>query len=59
MKKNVLLLCQYFYPEYISSATLPYDTAEALVKAGFSVGALCGYPREYNKSGQVPPIIGL
>jgi glycosyltransferase involved in cell wall biosynthesis len=53
-KKDVLFLCQYFYPEYISSATLPYDTAEALVKAGFSVGALCGYPREYNKSGQVP-----
>ncbi len=53
-KKDVLFLCQYFYPEYVSSATLPYDTAKALVKAGFSVSALCGYPSEYNKEGEVP-----
>lgn len=53
-KKDILFLCQYFYPEYVSSATLPYDTAEALVKAGFSVGAMCGYPREYNNIGEVP-----
>ncbi|AUS95173.1 glycosyltransferase WbuB [Clostridium thermosuccinogenes] len=53
-KKDILFLCQYFYPEYVSSATLPYDTAVALVKAGFSVGAMCGYPKEYNKSGKVP-----
>lgn len=49
-KKDVLFLCQFFYPEYISSATLPYDTAKALVKAGFNVGVLCGYPKEYNNS---------
>lgn len=49
-KKDVLFLCQFFYPEYISSATLPYDTAKALVKAGLSVGVLCGYPKEYNNS---------
>lgn len=53
-KRDVLFLCQYFYPEYVSSATLPYDTAKALVKAGFSVSALCGYPNEYNKDGEVP-----
>lgn len=53
-KKDILILCQYFYPEYITSATLPYDTAEELVKAGFNVSALCGYPKEYNNSGQVP-----
>ncbi len=53
-KKDILFLCQYFYPEYVSSATLPYDTAEALVKAGFSVGAMCGYPKEYNNSKEVP-----
>lgn len=52
--KDILFLCQYFYPEYVSSATLPYDTAEALVKAGFSVGVLCGYPKEYNNIGEVP-----
>lgn len=47
-KKDILLLCQYFYPEYISSATLPYDTAKALIQEGFSVGVLCGYPKEYS-----------
>lgn len=53
-KKDILFLCQYFYPEYVSSATLPYDTAIALVKAGFSVSVLCGYPKEYNNIGDVP-----
>lgn len=56
IKKDILFLCQYFYPEYVSSATLPYDTAKALVQAGFSVSALCGYPSEYNKSGKFPLI---
>ena len=46
-KNDVLFLCQFFYPENVSSATLPFDTASALVKSGFSVGALCGYPKEY------------
>jgi len=53
-RKDVLFLCQYFYPEYISSATLPLDTALALTEGGFSVGALCGYPKEYNLVGEVP-----
>lgn len=53
-KKDILFLCQFFYPEYISSATLPFDMAVALTKAGFSVGALCGYPKEYNLMGEVP-----
>jgi glycosyltransferase involved in cell wall biosynthesis len=53
-KKDVLFLCQYFYPEYVSSATLPFDTAVALSKAGFKVGALSGYPQEYNLSEEVP-----
>lgn len=53
-KRDVLFLCQFFYPEYVSSATLPYDTAKALNKAGFTVDALCGYPREYNLHGAVP-----
>ena len=54
MKKDVLFLCQFFYPEYNSSAVLPFDTATALVAKGFSVGALCGYPKEYNKVGTMP-----
>ena len=54
MKKDILFLCQFFYPEYVSSATLPYDTAVALKKAGFSVDALCGYPKEYATDQAVP-----
>lgn len=53
-KKDVLFLCQYFYPEYVSSATLPYDTAKAISNAGYKVGALCGYPKEYMDSCSVP-----
>lgn len=53
-KKDILFLCQFFYPEYVSSATLPTDTAIALSKAGFSVSALCGYPKEYNLEEEVP-----
>ena len=45
--RDIVFLCQYFYPEYVSSATLPYDTAENLAANGYSVGALCGYPGEY------------
>lgn len=52
-KKDILFLCQFFYPEYISSATLPYDTAKALVQAGFSVSVICGYPKEYNDEKKV------
>ncbi|MEJ9228298.1 glycosyltransferase family 4 protein [Peribacillus butanolivorans] len=53
-KKDIIFLCQYFYPEYISSATLPFDTAVALSKAGFTVGALSGFPKEYNLNDKVP-----
>ena len=53
-KKDILVLCQFFYPEYISSAQLPFDTVQALKKAGFSVDVLCGYPREYSASENVP-----
>ncbi len=45
---DILFLCQYFYPEHISSATLPFDTAKYLAKEGYGVGALCGYPKEYS-----------
>lgn len=46
--KDIIFLCQYFYPEYVSSATLPYDTAKKFVEEGYDVGVLCGYPYEYN-----------
>lgn len=48
-KKDILFLCQFFYPEYVSSATLPYDTAEYLKTCGLEVGCLCGYPKEYSR----------
>ncbi len=54
-KKDCLFLGQFFYPEYISSATLPFDTARALHAAGYTVGALCGYPYEY-AGGEQPPL---
>ena len=54
MKRDILFLCQFFYPEYNSSATLPFDTSRYLAQRGYSVGALCGYPKEYNASGEVP-----
>lgn len=55
MKRNdVLFLCQFFYPEYNSSAAIPWDTARRLADDGISVGALCGYPKEYNLTGDVP-----
>lgn len=53
-KRDILFLCQFFHPEYISSAQLPYDTVLALKRAGFSVDVLCGYPREYSASENVP-----
>ena len=56
MKKtrDILFLCQFFYPEYISSAQLPYDTVRALCADGFTVDALCGYPREYLDGKDIP-----
>jgi glycosyltransferase involved in cell wall biosynthesis len=53
-KRDILFLCQYFYPEYISSAELPFDTASRLADEGWKVGALCGYPKEYSLKGKVP-----
>lgn len=52
-KYDILFLCQFFYPEHNSSATIPFDTAKCLANEGFSVGALCGYPKEYNDTKKV------
>lgn len=53
-KRDILFLCQFFYPEYISSAQLPFDTAKALTQAGYHVEVLCGYPREYLNGAGIP-----
>lgn len=54
MKQDITFLCQFFYPETVSSATLPFDTAAYLASKGYQVGALCGYPREYSTEKDVP-----
>ena len=56
MKKSrdILFLCQFFYPEYISSAQLPFDTVRALKADGFTVDVLCGYPHEYLDGEDIP-----
>lgn len=53
-KKDILFLLQFFYPEYVSSATLPFDTASRLTEEGYSVDVLCGYPHEYADGTEVP-----
>lgn len=51
---DVVFLCQFFYPEHNSSATLPWDTAKYLAAYGMKVGAVCGYPKEYSDIKNVP-----
>ena len=52
--KDILFLCQFFYPEYNSSATLPFDTAKYLASHGFTVDGLVGYPKEYSLDKHLP-----
>ncbi|MFF2755783.1 glycosyltransferase family 4 protein [Psychrobacillus sp. NPDC058041] len=40
-------MCQYFYPEHVSSATLITELALGLKKRGLDVSVVCGYPQEY------------
>lgn len=54
MKKKVLLLCQYFYPEHVSSAILPAQLAEELAESGHDVSVICGWPQEYHDGNSVP-----
>lgn len=53
-QKDILFLCQYFYPEHNSSATLPFDTAKYLASHGFLVDGMVGYPREYSDDKHLP-----
>lgn len=53
-KNDILFLCQFFYPEYNSSATLPFDTARYLASHGFTVDGLVGYPKEYSVDKHLP-----
>ena len=53
-RKDILFLCQYFYPEHNSSATLPFDTAKYLASHGFLVDGMVGYPKEYSDDKNLP-----
>ena len=52
-EKSVIFLCQYFYPEKVSSATLPTDTAKYLADNGYRVGCMCSYPSDKKSYGDV------
>lgn len=54
MEKDILLLCQYFYPEYVSSAVLPTQLAEELASNGYNVSTICGWPQDYHNGNSVP-----
>ena len=54
VQTDILFLCQYFYPDQNSSATLPFDTARALAAQGCRVRVLCGYPKEYTDRTDTP-----
>lgn len=53
-ENDVVFLCQFFYPEHNSSATLPFDTAAYMSEHGLKVSALCGYPKEYTSEKNLP-----
>lgn len=53
MEKRILLLCQYYYPEYVSSAILPAQLAENLVENGLNVSVITGWPQEYHNGSKV------
>lgn len=54
-KEKILFLCQYFYPETLSSAVLPYELASKFSADGYDVSAMVGYPNEYIDTKYVCP----
>ncbi len=55
-KMMILFMCQYFYPEILSSAVLPYELVTEFFEHGYTVSALVGYPNEYLKSSYDVPL---
>lgn len=47
-KVNVTILCQYFYPENVTAASLPYEMAQYLIKNNCNVKVVAGMPQEYH-----------
>lgn len=50
---DVTILCQYFHPEYISSARLPTELAIHLAENGLKVKVISGWPYEYIENDNV------
>lgn len=46
---RITILCQYFYPENVTAASLPYEMAQELVRNGYDVRVITGMPKEYHK----------
>jgi glycosyltransferase involved in cell wall biosynthesis len=44
---KILVLSQFFHPEYVTSSVLVTQMAEDLAASGLDVEALCGMPKEY------------
>lgn len=54
MKKKILFVCQFFFPEQLSSAILPYELACKLSESGYDVNVLAGYPNDQLNINQIP-----
>ena len=50
MSKNILFVCEYFYPNQLSSAVLPYELAQILLAEGFTVHMLTANPTGKQKN---------
>lgn len=54
--KSILFVCQYFYPEKVSSAVLPFELSSELAKYNYEIKALVGYPHEYTENRYVKKV---
>jgi glycosyltransferase involved in cell wall biosynthesis len=52
---RVLILNQFFYPEYVTASVLITQMAEDLAARGIGVDVLCGMPKEYLEGAQRVP----
>lgn len=46
MKTKILIMCQYFYPDKVSSSLLPFEISKFLVENGFEVNVISGVTSE-------------
>ncbi len=54
-RNRILILSQFYHPEYVTASVLIGQMAEDLAAQGFDVEVLCGRPKEYVEgAGKVP-----